>query len=75
MDADQIEGRELLEPSFSASPSYAKEDFSTQLEKLAGELDGLVRYIRRGVETLARGTSDTASAFGVLAFTLEDWDS
>lgn len=75
MDADQIEAREVLEPSFSAAPSYAEEDFSTQLEKLSVELDGLVRYIRRGAESLARGTSDTASAFGVLAFTLEDWDS
>lgn len=74
-DADEMEGREAFEPSFSAAPSYAEEDFSTQLKKLSGELDGLVRYIRRGAENVARGTSDTASAFGVLAFTLEDWDS
>jgi len=71
----EAEGRSVLEPSFSIAPSYAEEDFSTRLEKLSGELDGLVRYIRRGAESLARGTSDAASAFGVLAFMLEDWDS
>ncbi|KAG8219040.1 Spc98 family-domain-containing protein [Butyriboletus roseoflavus] len=75
MGTDQIEGEEALEPSFSATLSYAEEDFSTRLEKMSGELDGLVRYVRRGAESLARGTSDSASAFGVLAFTLEDWDS
>ena len=74
-DADKIEGEEALEPSFSAAPSFVEEDFSTRLEKLSGELDGLVRYVRRGTESLARGTSDTASAFGMLAFALEDWDS
>ncbi|KIJ69751.1 hypothetical protein HYDPIDRAFT_35222 [Hydnomerulius pinastri MD-312] len=67
--------KEAPEPSFSMAPSYSEEDFSAQLEKLSSELDGLVRYIRRGAESLAGGTSDEASAFGVLAFTLEDWDS
>ena len=62
-------------PSFSAVPSYTEEDFSTRLEKLSGELDGLVRYVRRGAESLARGRSDAGSSFGVFAFTLEDWDS
>lgn len=50
-------------------------DLSTRLETVAGELDGLVRYVRRGAESLARGTSEVGSSFGVLAFTLEDWDS
>ncbi|KAH0840303.1 hypothetical protein J3R83DRAFT_1313 [Lanmaoa asiatica] len=75
MDADLTGRREAFEPSFSVASSYAEGDFSTRLEKLSEELDGLVRYVRRGVENLARGTSDAASAFGVLAFTLEDWDS
>ncbi|KAI9569285.1 Spc98 family-domain-containing protein, partial [Boletus coccyginus] len=77
MDAqvNEAEGSSVLEPSFSIAPSHAEEDFSTRLETLSGELDGLVRYIRRGAESLARGTSDAASAFGVLAFMLEDWDS
>lgn len=77
MDAqiNEAEGSGVLEPSFSIAPSHAEEDFSTRLERLSGELDGLVRYIRRGAESLARGTSDAASAFGVLAFMLEDWDS
>jgi gamma-tubulin complex component 5 len=74
-EVDQAEGRDVFEPSFSAAPSYAEEDLSTRLETLSGELDGLVRYVRRGAENLARGMSDVASAFGVLAFMLEDWDS
>ena len=74
-DPDQAEARVVLESSFSAAPSYAEEDLSTRLETLSGELDGLVRYVRRGAEGLARGMSDVASAFGVLAFMLEDWDS
>jgi len=74
MDAEvhQAEARKVFEPSFSAD---AEEDLSTRLETLSGELDGLVRYVRRGAEGLARGMSDVASAFGVLAFMLEDWDS
>ena len=74
-EVDQAEAREVFELSFSAAPSYAEEDLSTRLEKMSGELDGLVRYVRRGAENLARGMSDVASAFGVLAFMLEDWDS
>ena len=74
-EVDQAEARVVLEPSFSAAPSYTEEDLSTRLETLSGELDGLVRYVRRGAEGLARGMSDVASAFGVLAFMLEDWDS
>ncbi|KAL1761163.1 Spc98 family-domain-containing protein [Schizophyllum commune] len=44
------------------------------VEKISTELDGLVRFIRRGVDSLAGGTSEAASAFGVLSFVLEDWD-
>ena len=74
-EINQSEGKQEFEPSFSTAPSYTEEDVSTRLEKLSEELDGLVRYVRRGAESLARGMSDTASAFGVLAFMLEDWDS
>ena len=41
---------------------------------MSTELDALVRFVRRGVESLAGGTSEAASAFGVFAFALEDWD-
>lgn len=74
-EIDQSEGKQEFEPSFSTATSYTEGDVSTRLEKLSEELDGLVRYVRRGAESLARGMSDTASAFGVLAFMLEDWDS
>ncbi|PPQ68598.1 hypothetical protein CVT26_003387 [Gymnopilus dilepis] len=66
------------EPSLSISVTSTsiagEEDFFTRMERMSSELDSLVRFIRRGVESLAGGTSDAASAFGVLAFSLEDWD-
>jgi len=34
-----------------------------------------VRFVRRGVESLAGGVGEAAPAFGVLAFALEDWDN
>ncbi|EAU84459.2 hypothetical protein CC1G_01455 [Coprinopsis cinerea okayama7 len=49
-------------------------DFFGRIEKISREVDGLVRFIRRGVESLAGGTTEAAPAFGVLAFALEDWD-
>ena len=73
-DVGQVEGRRA-DLSMSAAPSYTEENLSTRLEKMSGELDGLVRYVRRCAESLARGASDAGSSFGVLAFTLEDWDS
>ncbi|KAH7887320.1 Spc98 family-domain-containing protein [Phlebopus sp. FC_14] len=74
-DDDETGLNDAPEPSFSVmEPSYMEQDVSTQLQKLSGELDGLVRYVRRGAESLAGGTLDAASAFGALAFTLEDWD-
>lgn len=65
------------EPSFSMAAttmSFAEENFDVRIEKMSTELDALVRFIRRGVESLAGGTSEAASAFGVFAFALEDWD-
>ncbi|CAL1700277.1 unnamed protein product [Somion occarium] len=65
------------EPSFSlaiSTVSFAEESFDVRLEKMSSELDALVRFIRRGVESLAGGTGEAASAFGVFAFALEDWD-
>jgi len=58
----------------SSSMPYTEEDFFTRVEKMSSELDGLVRFLRRGVESLAGGASEAASTFGVLAFSLEDWD-
>lgn len=59
----------------TASVSYVEEGFQNHLEKMSTELDGLVRFLRRGVESLAGGTGEAAPAFGILAFTLEDWDN
>ena len=51
-----------------------EEDFFVRVERMSSELDGLVRFLRRGIESLAGGTGEAAPAFGVLAFALEDWD-
>ncbi|KAI6034851.1 Spc98 family-domain-containing protein [Pisolithus orientalis] len=74
-DLDEEGLKEAPETSFSIAPSLAQEDPSEQLEKLSSELDSLVRYIRRCTENLSSGTSDAAQASGILAFTLDDWDS
>ena len=49
-------------------------DFFVRVERMSSELDGLVRFLRRGIESLAGGTGEAAPAFGVLAYALEDWD-
>ncbi|EGO28082.1 hypothetical protein SERLADRAFT_447295 [Serpula lacrymans var. lacrymans S7.9] len=77
-DNDEKFTESAPEPSFSmatSTMSFAEEEFSSRLEKLSSELDGLVRFIRRGAESFAGGTGQAAPAFGVLAFALEDWDS
>jgi len=69
-----------LEPSSfsvlnsSTNVCLGEEEFFVRVERMSTELDGLVRFLRRGIESLAGGTGEAASAFGVLAFTLEDWD-
>ncbi|OBZ70494.1 Gamma-tubulin complex component 5 [Grifola frondosa] len=75
-DGDLAEGNDV-EPSFSmatSSISFAEEGFVTRLDRMSTELDALVRFIRRGVESLAAGTGEAAAAFGIFAFALEDWD-
>jgi gamma-tubulin complex component 5 len=82
-DEDEDEGarfgRDAAEPSssFMASSTFITDDTPSfdRLDKMSKELDGLVRFLRRGVESLAGGTGDAAQAFGVLAFALEDWDT
>ncbi|TFK72036.1 hypothetical protein BDN72DRAFT_932310 [Pluteus cervinus] len=65
------------EPSFSlnASVSTAPDDFVSGLDKMSSELDDLVRFVRRGIESLAGGSDEAASTFRILAFALEDWDN
>ncbi|KAG0698698.1 Spc98 family-domain-containing protein [Suillus ampliporus] len=73
---DEIAGG-ASEPSFSlaASAMSYEGDLPDHLDKLSSELDGVVRFIRRGSESWAGGMSKAAPAFGALAFALEDWDS
>jgi gamma-tubulin complex component 5 len=76
-EEDDIDVESAAEPSVSMLGNSTMEtegDFFGRVEKMSSELDGLVRFLRRGVESLAGGMSDAASAFGVLAFALEDWD-
>jgi gamma-tubulin complex component 5 len=65
------------EPSYSMGPTASSSDgdFLDRMDKMTSELEGLVRFVRRGVESLAGGAGEAAPAFGVLAFALEDWDS
>lgn len=60
--------------SFASSVSVIEESFMMKMDKMSAELDGLVRFIRRGVESLASGGGEAAPAFEVFAFALEDWD-
>jgi gamma-tubulin complex component 5 len=61
--------------SFSiVSMTGSPEEIAEELNKFSLELDELVRFVRRGVQGLTGGSGEAASAFGVLAFALEDWD-
>ena len=76
-DDDEDEDRDYSEPSLSmaTSASFVDEDeFVVRLDRMSSELDTLVRFVRRGVESLAAGSGEAAVSFGMLAFTLEDWD-
>lgn len=61
--------------SFSMAAENDDLDLGQRIDKMAKELDTLVRFLRRGTESMAGSTSEAASTFGILAFALEDWDS
>jgi gamma-tubulin complex component 5 len=63
-------------PSFigDTTISFAEEDAFTRVGKMSKELDGLIRFVRRGVENLGSKGGPESSTFGVLSFALEDWD-
>ena len=76
-DLDESEIVQSLEGdksvSFAESSAYASfsdDDLLGRTEKMMKDLDSLVRYVRREVERLAT----TYQTFGVLAFSLQDWD-
>jgi gamma-tubulin complex component 5 len=76
-DTDEDEDLQPPETSFSmavSSISSTNEGFVNRLDSMSTELNGLVRFVRRGVESLSGGNSEAAPAFSVLAFALEDWD-
>lgn len=61
-----------VEQSFVSSINVPDDGEELDLGKMEGELDSLVRYIRRGVEGQLIG--EGGGVFEVLAFALEDWD-
>jgi gamma-tubulin complex component 5 len=61
-------------PSLASSISFAEESFTIKVDRVSEELDGLVRYVRKAVDVLAGGSSETSATFGVLSFMLEEWD-
>lgn len=73
---DDEEGYGMEPPSFigDTTISFAEEDALTRVDKMSRELDGLVRFVRRGVESLSEKGGPESSTFGVLSFALEDWD-
>ncbi|KAG7446033.1 uncharacterized protein BT62DRAFT_950010 [Guyanagaster necrorhizus] len=74
---EEFESVVAPESSFSVGASTissSMDDGAVRLDKMSSELDALVRFVRRGAESLAGGTGDAAATFGVIAFTLEDWD-
>ncbi|KAF7975641.1 hypothetical protein HWV62_9089 [Athelia sp. TMB] len=80
-EEEELGGQDInaSEPSISmgayGSVGDDTNDSVVRLDKMSSELDGLVRFIRRGTESLAGGVGEAAPAFEVLAFALEDWDS
>ena len=75
-EQEDDEGYGMEPPSFigDTTISFAEEDAFTRVDKMSRELDGLVRFIRRGVENLGGKGGPESSTFGVLSFALEDWD-
>ncbi|EKM59505.1 uncharacterized protein PHACADRAFT_191873 [Phanerochaete carnosa HHB-10118-sp] len=75
-DSDSSDEDRDDEPEFSyaSNISFEEETFVVRLDKMASELDALVRFVRRGVEGLAGGANEAAAVFDVFAFALEDWD-
>lgn len=73
-EGDEDEEDYSYSVSINASTFAEGDDLFTKINKMSTDLDGLIRFIRRGVETLAGGTGDASTTFGILAFSLEDWD-
>lgn len=79
LDEESLAGRSGREPSFSlgassTTASFMEDGILVRLDKMSSELDALVRFVRRGVESLAVRTGEAAPAFRIFAFALEGWD-
>lgn len=62
--------------SFTVPIQEEEEDGTStvQLDKLSTDLDSMVKFIRKSIESLSVGTSEAAATFGVFSFMLGDWD-
>lgn len=72
-DDEQFDEMQAPLQSFSLA-AHSVDDGLSQVDKMATELDGLVRFVRRGAESLAGKAGEAEPIFGILAFALEDWD-
>lgn len=74
-DDDDDDGEEQeVEEGVSIVSKDLVEDLPTQVETVSRELDGVVRFLRRGVETLSNQASGDGGSFGVLEARLREWD-
>lgn len=55
--------------------SLADEAFASRVERMDNDLEGLIGFLRRGVEGLARSThsKEVRDVYSLLAFRLNDW--
>ena len=73
-DADELDIRD--ESFFPvADESYSGDnDILGRISKISSDLDGLVRFVRRGVENLQNASTRSSPSFDIFAFALQDWD-
>jgi gamma-tubulin complex component 5 len=73
-ESDDVVGEPSAIAQSGVTVSLAEDGFFPRLERISLELDALMRFVRRGVDSLAAGAGDASATFGILAFYLEDWD-
>lgn len=74
-ECDGAKPSPIAQPESDFTASLAAEDgFFSRLERISLELDGLMRVVRQGVDSLAAEAGNASVTFGILAFYLEDWD-
>lgn len=65
--------QEVERPSLTAAVSFTEDSFVVKVDRLSEELEGQVRYVKKAMDVLGGGSSETASTFGIFSFMLEEW--